>query len=53
MNALQIGFGSSTYNDFMEALINLRLHWLKITHFEIISDGVRGLSNSYHLSCFL
>lgn len=45
-----------TYNDQMEALINLKQNTSMKgykTHFELLSNEVRGLSDAYCLSCFL
>ncbi|KAA8544084.1 hypothetical protein F0562_021739 [Nyssa sinensis] len=56
VRVLQTRFGSSPYEDPMEALI-----WLKQTstvedyksQFEALSNQLRGLAKSYKLSCFL
>ncbi|KAA8534717.1 hypothetical protein F0562_029841 [Nyssa sinensis] len=56
VRALQTRFGSSPYEDPMKALI-----WLKQTstvedyksQFEALSNQLRGLAESYKLSCFL
>uniref|UniRef100_A0A6N2N061 H15 domain-containing protein n=1 Tax=Salix viminalis TaxID=40686 RepID=A0A6N2N061_SALVM len=56
VRALQTRFGSSPYDDPMEALIRLRqtttVEEYK-TQFEALSNQLRGLAESYKLSCFL
>ena len=56
IKALQILFGTSSYDDPMEALINIKQTTtvqLYKTQFEMLSNRVRGLSDSHRLSCFL
>ena len=56
VKALQIHFGTSSYDDPMKALINIKQTTtveLYKTQFEMLSNRVRGLSNSHKLSCFL
>lgn len=56
MKALQIQFKPSTYNDPVEALINLKQTVMVESYkiqFELLSNQVRGLSNTHKLSCFL
>lgn len=56
LRALQTRFGSSPYNDPMEALIRLKqtstVEEYK-SQFEALSNQLRGLAESYKLSCFL
>lgn len=54
--ALQIRFGSSSYDDPMEAITRLRQTSTVSVYksqFEVLSNRLRGLSESYKLSCFL
>nr|XP_034919250.1 uncharacterized protein LOC118052388 [Populus alba] len=56
VKALQIRFGTSSYDDPMEALISIKQTTtveLYKTQFEMLSNRVRGLSDSHRLSCFL
>lgn len=56
LNALLMRFGPSSYNDPMEQLTRLRqlgtVEEYK-ANFEALSNKLRGLSNTYKLSCFL
>ena len=56
VKALQIRFGTSSYDDPMEALISIKQTStveLYKTQFEMLSNRVRGLYDSHRLSCFL
>ena len=56
VTALNIRFGTSSYDDPMEALINVKQSStveIYKTRFESLSNRVRGLSDSHKLSCFL
>jgi len=56
VKALQIRFGTSSYDDPLEALISIKqtsIVELYKTQFEMLSNRVRGLSDSHRLSCFL
>ena len=56
VKALQIYFGTSSYDEPREALISIKQTLtleLYTTQFEKLSNRVRGLSDSYMLSCFL
>ena len=56
IKALQIHFGTSSYDDPMEALISIKqtstVEFYK-TQFKMLSNRVRGLFDSHKLSCFL
>jgi len=56
VRALQTRFGTSSYEDPMEALIRLKqtttVEEYK-SQFESLSNKLRGLAESYKLSCFL
>lgn len=56
IKALQIHFGTSSYDDPMKALISIKQTStieLYKTQFEMLLNRVRGLSDSHRLSCFL
>ncbi|KAF8405168.1 hypothetical protein HHK36_010067 [Tetracentron sinense] len=56
IEALQIQFGSSSYDDPMETITRLRQTSTVSVYksqFEVLSNRLRGLSESYKLSCFL
>jgi hypothetical protein len=56
VKALQIHFRTSSYDDPMKALISIKQTStieLYKTQFEILSNRVRGLSDSHRLNCFL
>ena len=56
VTALNIRFGASSYDDPMEALINVKqLSTVEVykTRFESLSNRVRVLYDSHKLSCFL
>jgi len=56
VKAFLILFGTSSYDDPMEALISIKqtsIVELYKTQFEMLSNWVRGLSDSHRLSCFL
>jgi hypothetical protein len=56
VKALQVRFGTSSYDDPMEALISIKQTStveLYKTQFEMLSNRVRGLFDSHRLSCFL
>ena len=56
VQALQVRFGSTVYDDLMEALTRLRKTTSVITYkiqFEALSNRIKGLSESHKLSCFL
>ena len=53
---MQTRFGVTVYDDPMEALIRLKQTSTVIAYkgnFEILSNGIFGLSKSHKLSCFL
>ena len=56
MKALQTRFGVTAYDDPMEALTRLKQTSTVVSYkgnFEILSNRIVGLSESYKLSCFL
>jgi hypothetical protein len=56
VKALQIRFGTLSYDDLMEALISIKqtsIVELYKTQFKMLSNWDRGLSDSHKLSCFL
>ena len=56
IRALQTRFGTSTYDDPMEALTRLKQTTSVVSYkgnFEILSNRIKGLSKSHKLSCFL
>ena len=56
IRALQSCFGTSTYNDPMEALTRLKQTTSVVSYkgnFEILSNRIKGLSKSHKLSCIL
>ena len=56
VQALQTRFGTTTYDDPMEALTRLKQVTSVVAYkgnFEILSNRIMGLFESYKLSCFL
>lgn len=56
VQALHVRFGSTPYDDPMEALIKLRQTSTVVVYkaeFEALSDRIKGLSPMHKLSCFL
>nr|XP_023879731.1 uncharacterized protein LOC111992135 [Quercus suber] len=56
IKALQTRFGTSAYDDPMEALTRLKQTTSVVSYkgnFEILSNRIKGLSESHKLSCFL
>ena len=56
MKALQTRFGVTAYDDPMKALTRLKQTSTVVSYkgnFEILSNRIVGLSESYKLSCFL
>ena len=56
VQALQTRFGTTTYDDPMEALTRLKQVTSVVAYkgnFEILSNRIMGLSESHRLSCFL
>ena len=56
VSSLQIHFGTSTYDNPMEAIISVKQTTtveIYKTQFDLLSNWVRGLSDSHRLSCFL
>jgi hypothetical protein len=56
VKALEIRFGTSSYDDPIEALISIKQTStveLYKTQFEMLSNRVKGLSDSHRLNCFL